>query len=59
MRRKLRYVLSAADPVDASPMMPSTRTTSQHEKLLELLRAQAYEALAIQDRNTAAQLQVQ
>ncbi|CBY31545.1 unnamed protein product [Oikopleura dioica] len=57
VRRKLRYVLSAADPVDASPMIASTRTTSQHEKLLELLRAQAYEALAIQDRNTAAQLQ--
>ena len=51
--------MSAADPVDASPMIASTRTTSQHEKLLELLRAQAYEALAIQDRNTAAQLQVQ
>lgn len=56
VRRKLRYVLSAADPVDASPMVQTTRTTSQHEKLLELLRAQAYEALAIQDRNTAAQL---
>merc|ERR1712176_1103287 len=60
VRRKLRYVLSASDPVDSSPMMqPSTRSTpsSQKEKLLELMRAQSYEALAIQDRTTAAQLQ--
>ena len=40
-------------------MHPTTRTTTQHEKLLELLRAQSFEALAIQDRTTAAQLQVQ
>ena len=51
-------MLSASDPVDSSPMHPSTRTTSQQEKLLELLRAQSFEALAIQDRTTAAQLQV-
>lgn len=31
--------------------------SSQKEKLLELMRAQSYEALAIQDRTTAAQLQ--
>ena len=53
-----RYVLSASDPVDSSPMHPSTRPTSQQDKMLELLRAQSYEALAIQDRTTAAQLQV-
>ena len=53
-----RYVLSASDPVDCSPMQPSTRQSSQKDKLLELMRAQSYEALAIQDRTTAAQLQV-
>ena len=54
----IRYVLSASDPVDSSPMQPSTRQSSQKDKLLELMRAQSYEALAIQDRTTAAQLQV-
>ena len=53
-----RYVLSASDPVDSSPMQPCTRQSSQKDKLLELMRAQSYEALAIQDRTTAAQLQV-
>ena len=44
VRRKLRYVLSASDPVDSSPMQPSTRSTpsSQKEKLLELMRAQLF-----------------
>ena len=39
-------------------MQPCTRQSSQKDKLLELMRAQSYEALAIQDRTTAAQLQV-